>query len=144
LLQISDPVVFSQAAYLHDLGKTMWPESLFTKYPLEPLDWGLIKAHPLSGENMAVEIWPEVPLMVRALIKGHHERPGGRGYPDGLEEPGIEILLLAACDEFDNMTNERPYMPGRKLPKKDALMEVSRFFPAQAVAALAIAAMETH
>lgn len=50
LLRLPDPVLLAQAAYLHDLGKTAWPEGLFTKYPLEPHDWGLVKAHPVLGE----------------------------------------------------------------------------------------------
>jgi|GEM_PF-3218424 len=141
LLHLPDPALIAQAAYLHDLGKTTWPLELFTKYPLEARDWGLVKAHPLAGENLAAEIWPEIPALARALIRGHHERPGGKGYPDGLAEPGLEILLLAACDAFDAMTHERAYRPGGALLAKDALLEVARFAPARVVAALAGAVM---
>lgn len=70
-------------------------------------------------------------------MRGHHERPGGSGYPDALAEPGAEILLLAACDAYDAMTSDRAYRPGGALPVEAALLEVARFAPARVVAALA-------
>ncbi|NPV72278.1 MAG: HD domain-containing protein [Pelotomaculum sp.] len=141
LLRLPDPALVAQAAYLHDLGKTNWPEELFTKYPLAPFDWALVKVHPVAGENLALEIWPDMPALARALIRGHHERPGGKGYPDGLAEPGVEILLLAACDAYDAMTSERAYRPDGALPAGVALLEVAKFTPARVVAALAGAIM---
>ena len=45
-----EDIVF--AAYLHDIGKSTWPRELFSKYPLQPYDWSLVKAHPLAGENL--------------------------------------------------------------------------------------------
>ncbi|MCL6557956.1 MAG: HD domain-containing protein [Firmicutes bacterium] len=137
LLRLPDPAIIAAAAYLHDLGKTTWPPELFTKHPLEAHDWALIKAHPLVGENLAAGLFPDAPPLVKALVRGHHERPGGKGYPDGLAEPGIEILLLAACDAYDAMTSNRPYRPGGALPVEAALLEVARFAPARVVAALA-------
>lgn len=135
-LRLPDPALVAQAAYMHDLGKTNWPQELFTKDPLEAHDWALVKVHPAIGENLALEMWPEIPALVRALIRGHHERPGGRGYPAGLAEPGTELLLLAACDAFDAMTHEREYRPGGVLSPREALIEVARFAPAGIVAAL--------
>lgn len=138
LLKLPNPILLAEAAYLHDLGKANWPEEMFVKYPLEAHDWNVIKAHPVVSENMAAELWPDVPGAVRALVRGHHERPGGKGYPDGLEEPGIELLLLAACDVYDAVTAERAaYRPGELVSPQDALMEVARFAPARVVAALA-------
>ncbi|BAF60428.1 HD-GYP domain [Pelotomaculum thermopropionicum SI] len=137
LLRLPDPVLIAQAAYMHDLGKTNWPQELFTKYPLNTFDWALVKVHPVAGENLALELCPDLPPLARALIRGHHERPGGKGYPDGLAEPGVEILLLAACDAYDAMTGERAYRSGGPLSVEAALLEVARFTPARVVAALA-------
>lgn len=141
LLRLPCPAELGLAAYLHDLGKTAWPEELFTKYLLEPHDWGLVKAHPVLGEQLAAEFWPEIPATARAVIRGHHERPGGAGYPDGLAEPPVEALLVAA-DAFDAMTTDRPYRPGGALSVEAALPEVARFAPAAVVAALAGAVMK--
>jgi HD-GYP domain-containing protein (c-di-GMP phosphodiesterase class II) len=75
-----------------------------------------------------------------AWIRGHHERPDGTGYPDGLAEPDISegAALLALADAFDVMTLSRPYSAPRTIP--DALREcrdlVGRQFCATAVAAL--------
>ncbi len=139
LLRLTEPTLtlLATAAYTHDLGKTMWPDELFAKFPLTPMDWGLIKAHPVLSENLAVEMWREIPGDMWLLIRGHHERPGGKGYPDELNEPGIELLLLAACDSFDAMTHDREYRPNGALPVETALLEIAEFAPAQIVAALA-------
>lgn len=85
---------------------------------------------------MAAELWPGIPATAQAAIRGHHERPGGTGYPDRLAEPPLETLLVAA-DALDTMTRERPYRPGGVLSVEAALLEVVRFAPAAVVAALA-------
>lgn len=48
-------------AFLHDVGKASWPKELFAKYPLEPADWALVRAHPVAGANLVKETWPDVP-----------------------------------------------------------------------------------
>ena len=141
LLRLPGPAELAAAAYLHDLGKAMWPPELFTKYSLNEQDWVYIQAHPVMGENMAAELWPGVPAAARAAIQGHHERPGGKGYPDGLAEPPVKALLVAAADALDAMTHERQYRPGGALPVEAALIEIARWAPAAVVAALAGAVM---
>ncbi len=138
LLKLGNREEITFAAYLHDIGKSTWPKELFYKYPLQPFDWSLIKAHTLAGENLIKDSWPDAPTLIKSIIRGHHERPGGEGYPDGLLEPGIEIMIVAACDTFDAITRNKEYLNGDALPKEFALEQVSRFAPAHIVDALAL------
>ncbi|MCL6479650.1 MAG: HD domain-containing protein [Peptococcaceae bacterium] len=137
IMRLPDPEEIATGAYLHDLGKTVWPAELFKKYPLDGLDWNVVHVHPIVSENLAMEIWPDVPVRIRAIVRGHHERPGGKGYPDRLIDLSTEVLLVAACDAFDAMTNNREYRPNGIIPIEKALMEISLFATSQIVAAIA-------
>lgn len=137
LLKYPEPKArtISIAGYMHDLGKTAWPPELHYKHPLEASDWGLVKAHPLISERMASEIWPGIPTLVKTLIRSHHERPGGGGYPDNLVDLSEEILIIAACDSFDAITVETKYNQG-PLPAEYALREISQFASENIIKAL--------
>lgn len=110
-------------AILHDIGKIHIPENiLFKATPLTNLEWQEIKRHPISGAEMIKDIpylAPAVPI-----IRHHHERWNGQGYPDGLAgeaiPPGARIVAVA--DSFDAMTTSRPYSPARSL--ENALREI--------------------
>ena len=138
LLNLPDPGLISQSAYLHDIGKTMWPPELFAKQPLLDHEWGIVKAHTIAGVNMIMEMWPNAPDDVLMLVRCHHERPNGKGYPNGIIEPTTETMLLAACDVYDAMTTERKYRKNKSFPLEIALLEIAKFAPAQIVAALAV------
>ncbi len=125
------------AAYVHDIGKTTWPKELFYKHPLLPFEWSLVMAHPIASVNILNELLPGAPEEVRAVVRGHHERPGGGGYPDSLLEPGLEIIILAACDTYDAITHNKEYPCGEALSVEYALQEVNKFAPPQIVEALA-------
>ncbi|MFZ5592186.1 MAG: HD-GYP domain-containing protein [Bacillota bacterium] len=125
------------AAYAHDLGKIAWPVELRDKHPLSPIDWGLIHSHPVVSAQELNRIWPQAPPDILSLVRGHHERPGGRGYPDGLQDISIELAIIAACDVYDAITSERAYRPGGALDARQALLAVADFAPARVVAALA-------
>ncbi|BAF58326.1 hypothetical protein PTH_0145 [Pelotomaculum thermopropionicum SI] len=73
-------------------------------------------------------------------MRGHHERPGGKGYPDGLVKPSLELLIVAACDTYDAITRDKEYPTGEALPGRFALEQVARFAPVRVVDALAKAA----
>lgn len=135
-LHISNHKQIALAAYLHDLGKTTWPPELFTKYPIAPLDWSLITAHPIVSLNILDEIWPRSPEYIKTLVRGHHERPGGNGYPDGLKEPTLEMLIIGACDVYDAIINRQDFIPGKSLSSEFALSQVEQFAPIQIVDAL--------
>ncbi|MEW5898876.1 MAG: HD domain-containing phosphohydrolase [Bacillota bacterium] len=113
--------VLFMGAFLHDVGKVMWPKELFAKRVLTPADWALIKTHPVVGANLVKESWPDVPEGVIRIILEHHERPGGEGYPRGIE-PSYPALVVSACDVFDAMTHDRNYREA--IPVKVALAEI--------------------
>ena len=112
-------------AILHDIGKIIIQESvLFKPGSLDTEEWQLIKKHPVTGADMVREIpflLPAVPV-----IRHHHERWDGNGYPDRLLEhripPGARIVAVA--DSFDAMTSDLPYHRARSL--EDGLAEVLR------------------
>jgi len=103
-------------AVLHDIGKIHIPDRiLLKKSQLNQEEWGLIKQHPITGAEMI----RDVPFLADAaiIIRHHHERWDGLGYPDGLtgEEipPGARIIAVA--DALDAMLTERPYSPACSL-----------------------------
>lgn len=125
------------AAFLHDLGKTTWPKELFNKTPVLPHEWTIVQAHPLWGEQIILQKWPDVPQDILRLVLQHHERPGGRGYPYGIYEPALDVLVLAACDVYTAMVSKRDYRTVKAFTPEVALAEVARFAPEQVVEALA-------
>lgn len=98
------------AAMLHDVGKLHTPDAILKKpASLTPAEYEVIKLHPVEGEQMlAAE-----PALARAahIVRHHHERMDGRGYPDGLvgQEIPLASRIIAACDAVDAMTHDRPY-----------------------------------
>jgi putative nucleotidyltransferase with HDIG domain len=98
------------AARLHDIGKVAVPDRLLDKPSrLTPEEVILMDTHPLIGESI---LRPIAQLRnVATIIRGHHERWDGAGYPDGLagEEIPLGSRILALADTFDAMTSQRPY-----------------------------------
>ncbi|GAB6158556.1 hypothetical protein JCM39194_17560 [Desulfotomaculum varum] len=127
------------AAFLHDLGKVTWPKELFYKAPILPKDWEVIQKHPLLSEKIILENWPEVPEDILRLVKQHQERPGGVGYPNGVYDPPLDSLVLAACDVYTAMVSKRDYRTVKAFTPEVALAEIVRFAPEQVVEALAMA-----
>jgi putative two-component system response regulator len=100
------------AGLLHDIGKIAVPESLLNKQgPLTREEFLRVIDHPVIGEEMVR------PLMTLAsvlqMIRHHHERYDGRGYPDGLRGDAIpyEVRLLSIVDAYDALTSHRAYRP---------------------------------
>lgn len=124
-LGLSEPDLWllSTAAKLHDLGKLMIDISFINKPgPLSPNEWDMMKQHPVIAERILVPL----PFLddVRPLIRSHHERLDGSGYPDGLKGDEIDQMtqILAVADSLDAMTSKRSYRP--TLIKKEALAEL--------------------
>jgi HD-GYP domain-containing protein (c-di-GMP phosphodiesterase class II) len=130
------------AALCHDLGKAGWPREWLSlpRWAIAEADWTVMKAHPLAGAALLKELWPGAPEAALEIVRRHHERPGGSGYPQGLAEPGWPSLLVAACDVVSAMLEDRPYRPGLTL--EAALAEVARFAPEAIVKAVGEAARE--
>lgn len=105
---------------LHDIGKIGVPERILSKVsPLSEDEWQIIKMHPKIGEDILRHV--EFLEQGLTVIRHHHERPDGMGYPDGLT--GIEIPILASivavADAYDAMTTDRPYR--KALTKEEAI-----------------------
>ena len=100
------------AGLLHDIGKIAVPESLLNKQgPLTREEFMRVIDHPVIGEEM---VRPLMTLSsVLQMIRHHHERYDGRGYPDGLRGEGIpyEVRLLSIVDAYDALTSHRAYRP---------------------------------
>mgnify|MGYP000004234258 CR=1 FL=1 len=118
------------AAVLHDIGKVATPDSVLLKPgQLTELDYELIKLHPRAGYEMLSNI--EMYRDLAAIILHHHERPDGKGYPDGLVDEEIPLLsrIMAVADAFDAMTTNRIYKPRKKLSQ--ALAELQQLAGSQ-------------
>jgi len=107
----------AQAGRLHDLGKIGVPESVLGKCgPLTDEEWAVMRLHPLTGAQILapLEFFGDGMLIVRH----HHERFDGNGYPDSLASDTIPLLsrVIAVADAYNAMTSDRPYreaMPSR-------------------------------
>ena len=100
------------SAYMHDIGKINIPEVVLNKkMPLDDDEWNMIKQHPQNGAEIVNKV--ESLSDTAPIIKHHHERYDGKGYPDGLKGKEIPYLsrILTIADSFDAMTFSRPYKP---------------------------------
>jgi len=97
-------------AYLHDIGNVGIPPSIRTKpAELTEDDWVAIRNHPLLGVEICKPLRSLAPTL--PLIRSHHERWDGSGYPDGLTAEQIPLLsrILQLADIYDCLTSPRPY-----------------------------------
>ena len=95
---------------LHDLGKIGIPDAVLLKPGrLTPDEYELVKQHTIIGERLCMGL--RSLASVRPIIRQHHERLNGSGYPDGLEGDDISVLahIIGIVDGFDAMTTARPY-----------------------------------
>jgi HD-GYP domain-containing protein (c-di-GMP phosphodiesterase class II) len=101
----------SVGGILHDLGKARIPQHVLNKPgKLTDGEFTVMKQHPLLGEQLAIESGIADPRIL-AVIRGHHERFGGGGYPDGFsgDQIRIEAKIAAVADVFDALTAKRVY-----------------------------------
>lgn len=107
------------AALLHDVGKLNIPDEILTKpSSLTAEEYELVKLHTIDGEEMLLA--EETLASVAPIVRSHHERIDGGGYPDGLAGNDIPLAsrIIAVCDAFDAMTHDRQYRRG--MPMKMA------------------------
>ena len=106
----TDVQAIKTAALLHDIGKLAIPEHILVKPgALTPDELQKVRVHPEVGARILRDV--PFPYPVAPLIRGHHERWDGRGYPDGLKEDQIPLgaRVLSVADCFDSLTSDRPY-----------------------------------
>ncbi len=114
-----------KACQLHDLGKIGIHDHILTKPgKLTQQEWKEMQTHPLKG----VEILKPLGSLseIVDLVKEHHERFDGQGYPDGMKGNNIHLgaRIIAVADAFSAMISNRPYR--KKMPREEAMEEVSQ------------------
>jgi HD-GYP domain-containing protein (c-di-GMP phosphodiesterase class II) len=99
------------AALLHDVGKIAIPKEIINKPgKLDPHEWTIIKTHTLEGQKMLERVGGFM-RQVGLIVRSHHERWDGAGYPDGLAGDPIplEARIISCCDTWNAMRTDRPY-----------------------------------
>ncbi len=98
-------------AMLHDVGKITIPKEIINKPgKLDPHEWEIIKTHPAQGQRMLERVGGFM-TEVGEIVRAHHERWDGGGYPDGLagEAIPLEARIITCCDSWSAMRTDRPY-----------------------------------
>lgn len=112
------------AALLHDIGKLAVPDHIINKPGrLTPEEFEKMKIHPIVGAEILERA--SFPYPVTPIVRAHHERWNGKGYPDGLtgEEIPLGARILAAVDSLDALASDRQYR--KALPLDEAMKEVA-------------------
>jgi putative two-component system response regulator len=120
-----------RAAYLHDIGKVSIPGALISKAEmLTPREMEIIQSHCVLGEKLCAAVAALKPVL--PIIRHHHERSNGTGYPDGLRGEDIPVLaqILSIPDIYDALRMWRPYRPPMSEAQAVAVMrqEVNQGF----------------
>ncbi len=133
---------------LHDIGKIGIDDSILRKTDkLTPEEFEVMKTHTTKGAKMLEQVVDLAPVI--PIVRSHHERWDGRGYPDGLAGENIPLLarIVGIADAFDAMTSDRPYR--KALPAELAFAEIEKqkgkqFDPVAADAYLSIRGQIIH
>jgi putative two-component system response regulator len=112
-------------ALLHDIGKIGVSDAILTKAgPLSRQEWAEMRLHPLIGERICEPL--ATASQFAPIVRHHHERWDGSGYPDGLR--GLQIpmgaRIVGLVDAYDAIIHDRPYRPARSI--EEALVEINR------------------
>ena len=103
--------ILGQGAMLHDIGKVRVPPAVLDKAgPLAEEERQLVRKHPVDGEAV-LRLTRQLPEEVLAIVRCHHERLDGRGYPDGLSGDAIPVnaRIVGIVDTYDSLTSDAPY-----------------------------------
>ena len=114
-----------EAALLHDIGKLGVQERILNKKDkLSDEEWELIRQHPSIGEEILKPVLSDEEML--SVVKSHHERYDGKGYPDKISGENINIFaqIVAVADTYDAMTSARAYRPA--LSKEVAIEELRK------------------
>ena len=114
---------FRMGAVLHDVGKIAVPSEILNKSgPLDADERVIMERHAAAGSDLLREI--DFPWDILPMVRGHHERWDGTGYPDGLarEEIALSARITCVADVFDALTTDRPYRAAFGLDEALAIM----------------------
>jgi diguanylate cyclase (GGDEF)-like protein/putative nucleotidyltransferase with HDIG domain len=124
-LSAEDVAWIRRAGELHDVGKVAIPDAILRKPgPLDAEEWAFMQRHTVVGERI-LEVAPSLSQVAR-LVRSHHERMDGRGYPDGLVGDQIPVgaRVVSVCDAYHAMTAGRPYRAA--VSHQEAVAELRR------------------
>lgn len=124
-MRYPDTELIKMAALLHDIGKIGVPETILNKAgKLTREEYDVVKAHPDHGYRILSNI--EGFNRVKDIIRYHHERIDGKGYPCGMKDIVIplESRIIAVADTFDAITSDRAYRKG--MSAEEAILELQR------------------
>jgi putative two-component system response regulator len=113
-----------RGGYLHDIGKVAIPDSVLQKAgPLTAEEFEIVKRHTTIGDRLCGNL--RLLRMVRPIVRCHHERSDGSGYPDGLVGEAIPLLaqIMGVVDVYDALTTDRPYRPAMTAEDACATLE---------------------
>jgi putative two-component system response regulator len=103
-------IMLERGSFLHDIGKVGIPDAVLLKPgPLTAAEYEVMKSHTVIGERLCGDL--RFLRNVRPIVRHHHERLDGSGYPDGLKGGAIPLLaqIIGVVDVFDALTTDRPY-----------------------------------
>jgi putative nucleotidyltransferase with HDIG domain len=137
------------AALLHDVGKIAVPKEIINKPgKLDAAEWEIIKTHTVKGQAMLERVGGFM-VEVGAIVRSHHERWDGKGYPDGLvaDQTPLEARIVSCCDAWNAMRTDRSYR--RAMPYETAVSQMhentgTQFDPAVVRALLATVMSESR
>ncbi|MBZ5619339.1 MAG: HD domain-containing protein [Acidobacteriia bacterium] len=120
----SQLVALYRGGYLHDVGKVGIPDSiLFKPGSLTAEEWVTMRSHTVRGEDICRHMKSLAPVL--PIIRHHHERWDGSGYPDGLRGEQIPLLarILQIVDIYDALSSPRPYKPAYPVGQTLAIIQ---------------------
>jgi cyclic di-GMP phosphodiesterase len=109
-LDEADVRTLYRGAFLHDIGMLIIPEAVLQKRgSLDPQEWTLMKSHTVAGDRLCGNL--RSLQAVRPIVRHHHERIDGTGYPDGLRGDEVPLLaqIVGIVDTYEALTAPRPY-----------------------------------
>ena len=115
----------TRGGLIHDIGKMRTPPDILNApRRLEPGEWVIMRDHAALGARIIGDYWPLAPFV--PIVRGHHERIDGKGYPDGLGGAAIPLAarIVSVADSFNAMIGRRPYRS--PLSPTEALAELER------------------
>lgn len=123
-LDSDDLQALSRGGFLHDIGMLAIPEPVLRKAgPLDPEEYELIKSHTVIGESLCSNL--RSLQAVRPIVRHHHERFDGSGYPDHLKGDAIPLVaqIVGLVDAFDAVTTQRPYRAAQTIDEAIAVLQ---------------------